>query len=188
MPQSDFIHLHNHTYYSLLDGACSVKDLVKRAKEFEMPAVALTDHGVMFGAYEFYKTAKAEGVKPIVGCEMYIVSEGSRFSHEAINDPSGKRKVYHHLILLAKNETGYKNLMKLVTKGHTEGFYYKPRIDTDLLREHREGLVALSACAGGVISPHLIAVQYDKAKEVASLYKDIFDDDFYIEIQNHHLD
>jgi DNA polymerase-3 subunit alpha len=188
MPQSDFIHLHNHTYYSLLDAACSVKDLVKKAKEFEMPAVALTDHGVMFGAYEFYKTAKAEGVKPIIGCEMYIVSEGSRRVREQINDPSGKRKVYHHLILLAKNETGYKNLMKLVTKGHTEGFYYKPRIDTDVLREHSEGLIAMSACAGGVISPYLIANQYDKAKEVAALYKDIFDTDFYVEIQNHHLD
>jgi DNA polymerase-3 subunit alpha len=185
---SDFIHLHNHTYYSLLDGACSVKDLVGAAKRGGMSAVALTDHGVMFGAYDFYKTAKAEGIKPIVGCEMYVISEGSRFDREQINDPSGKRKVYHHLILLAKNETGYRNLMKLVTKGHTEGFYYKPRIDTDLLREHREGLVALSACAGGVVSPYLIAGQYDKAKQVAGLYKDIFDTDFYIEIQNHHLD
>lgn len=188
MPQSDFVHLHNHTYYSLLDGACSVKDLVKRAKEFEMPAVALTDHGVMFGAYDFYKAAKKEGVKPIIGCEMYIVTNGSRRDREAINDPGGKRKVYHHLILLAKDEIGYKNLMKLVTKGHTEGFYYKPRIDSELLREHRDGLIALSACAGGVVSPYLIAGDYDKAVEVASHYKDIFDNDFYIEIQNHHLD
>ncbi|MBS1903269.1 MAG: DNA polymerase III subunit alpha [Bacteroidetes bacterium] len=188
MPQSDFVHLHNHTYYSLLDGACSVKDLVKQAKKFEMPAVALTDHGVMFGAYEFYKAAKAEGVKPIIGCEMYILSHGSRLEREAFTDPTGKKKFYHHLILLAKDLTGYKNLMKLVTKGHTEGFYYKPRIDVDLLREHRDGLVALSACAGGVVSPYLIAGEYDKAKQVASLYKDIFDNDFYIEIQNHHLD
>ncbi|MEP7234372.1 MAG: DNA polymerase III subunit alpha [Ignavibacteriota bacterium] len=188
MPQSDFIHLHNHTYFSLLDGAQSIKDLVAGAKRNEMSAVAITDHGVMFGAYEFYKTAKAEGIKPIVGCEIYIVSEGSRFDREAINDPSGKRKVYHHLILLAKDETGYKNLMKLVSKGHTEGFYYKPRIDLELLREHRDGLIALSACAGGVISPYLIAGDYDKAKEVAGKYKDIFDTDFYVEIQNHHLE
>jgi DNA polymerase-3 subunit alpha len=185
---SDFIHLHNHTYYSLLDGACSVKDLVKAAKQNNMPAVALTDHGVMFGAYDFYKTAKAEGIKPIIGCEVYIITDGSRFDRAAISDPSGKRKVYHHLILLSKNLTGYRNLMKLVTKGHTEGFYYKPRIDTDILREHSEGLIALSACAGGVVSPYLIAGDYDKAKQVAGVYKDIFDEDFYIEIQNHHLD
>lgn len=187
MPQADFVHLHNHTYFSLLDGAQSIKDLVNGAKRNEMSAVALTDHGVMFGAYDFYKTAKAAGIKPIIGCEIYIVSEGSRYTREAINDPSGKRKVYHHLILLAKNETGYRNLMKLVSKGHTEGFYYKPRIDLELLREHRDGIIALSACAGGVISPYLIAGDYDKAKEVAGLYKDIFDTDFYVEIQNHHL-
>lgn len=188
MAQSEFIHLHNHTHYSLLDGACSVKDLVKAAKHNEMSSVALTDHGVLFGAFEFYKYAKQEGVKPIVGCEVYIVSGGSRYSKDSEINSEGKRKVYNHLILLAKNEIGYLNLMKLVTKGHTEGFYYKPRIDTDLLREHREGLVALSACAGGVISPHLISGDYDRAKEVAYLYKDIFDQDFYIEIQDHGIE
>ncbi len=185
---ADFVHLHNHTYYSLLDGACSVKDLVGAAVKNEMSAVALTDHGVMFGAYDFYKQAKAAGIKPIVGCEVYVLSEGSRFDRAAISDPSGKRKAYHHLILLSKNEAGYKNLMKLVTKGHTEGFYYKPRIDTELLKEYGEGLIALSACAGGVISPYLIAGDYDHAKKVAGIYKDIFGDDFYVEIQNHHLE
>lgn len=184
---SDYIHLHNHTHYSLLDGACSVEDLIGAAKANNMPAVALTDHGVMFGAYEFYNKAQKQGVKPILGCEAYIVSQGSRFDRQQIEDPSKKRKVYHHLILLAKNETGYRNLMKLVTAGYTEGFYYRPRIDTEILRRHSEGLVAMSACAGGVISPYLIANDYDKAKEVASVYKDIFDTDFYVEIQNHHL-
>jgi DNA polymerase-3 subunit alpha len=188
MAQTEFVHLHNHTHYSLLDGACNVKDLVDAAKADNMSSVALTDHGVLFGAFEFYKYAKQQGIKPIVGCEVYIVTGGSRFARESEINSEGKRKVYNHLILLAKNEVGYQNLMKLVTKGHTEGFYYKPRIDTDLLREHREGLVALSACAGGVISPHLISGDYDRAVEVASLYKDIFDQDFYVEIQNHNLE
>ncbi|MEI8134025.1 MAG: DNA polymerase III subunit alpha [bacterium] len=187
MPQSDFIHLHNHTYYSLLDGAQSIKDLVGAAKKHEMSAVAMTDHGVMFGAYDFYKAAKAEGIKPIIGCEIYIVSEGSRYDREAINDPSAKRKVYHHLILLAKNNTGYQNLLKLVSKGYTEGFYYKPRIDLELLSQHHEGLIAMSACAGGVISPYLIADDFNKAKQVAGKYKEIFGTDFYVELQNHHL-
>jgi DNA polymerase-3 subunit alpha len=188
MPQTEFVHLHNHTHYSLLDGACNVADLVRAAKENEMSSVALTDHGVLFGAFEFYKAAKAAGVKPIIGCEVYIVTGGSRFAKESETNSEGKRKVYNHLILLAKNEIGYQNLMKLVTKGHTEGFYYKPRIDTDLLAEYREGIVALSACAGGVISPHLISGDYQRAKDVARIYKDIFDTDFYIEIQDHGLE
>ncbi len=188
MPQ-EFVHLHNHTHYSLLDGACDVKDLVSAAKANDMTSVALTDHGVLFGAFEFYKEAKKQGVKPIIGCEVYIVTgNGSRFDREAEINSEGKRKVYNHLILLAKDEKGYQNLMKLVTKGHTEGFYYKPRIDTALLAEYREGLVALSACAGGVISPHLISGDYERAKDVARIYKDIFDDDFYIEMQDHGLE
>src|SRR4051812_21963109 len=135
MAQAEFVHLHNHTHYSLLDGACNVKDLVEAAKVNEMSSVALTDHGVLFGAFEFYKHAKQEGVKPIIGCEIYIVTEGSRFSKEGEINGEGKRKVYNHLILLAKNEVGYQNLMKLVTLGHTEGFYYKPRIDMELLEQ-----------------------------------------------------
>lgn len=182
---SEFIHLHNHTHYSLLDGACSVKDLVNAAKVEGMRSVALTDHGVLFGAFEFYKTAKAAGVKPIVGCEVYITVDGRATDKESFTNAEGKRKVYNHLILLAKNEVGYQNLMKLVTRGHTEGFYYKPRIDTYMLEEHREGLIAMSACAGGVISPHLISGDFDKARQVATRFKDIFDTDFYIEIQHH---
>src|SRR5207237_6415819 len=122
---AEFVHLHNHTHYSLLDGACSIQDLVGAAKKFEMKSVALTDHGVLFGAFEFYKTAKAAGVKPIIGCEVYFVSDGFATERERFQDADGKNKAYNHLILLAKNETGYLNLMKLVSRGHTEGFYYK---------------------------------------------------------------
>jgi DNA polymerase III subunit alpha len=182
---ADFVHLHNHTHYSLLDGACSIPDLVTAAKDNGMRSVALTDHGVLFGAFEFYKTAKAAGVKPIIGCEVYIVTEGRATDRESFTDAQGKRKAYNHLILLAKDEQGYQNLMKLVTRGHTEGFYYKPRIDTYMLEEHREGLIALSACAGGVISPHLISGDYERAKRIGTRFKDIFDRDFYIEIQDH---
>ncbi len=187
---SDFIHLHNHTHYSLQDGACTVDSLVHAAKKNNMKSVALTDHGVMYGIAEFYKKAKKEGIKPIVGMEAYIVSEGSRFDKGKGEEGNGRKrsKHYNHLILLAKNKQGYKNLSKLSTLGHTEGFYYKPRIDLELLRKYREGLVCTSACAGGIISPHLINNNYDKAKEIAKIYKDIFEEDFYLEIQDHNMD
>jgi DNA polymerase-3 subunit alpha len=186
---SQFIHLHNHSDYSLLDGACRVSDLVDAAVRHNMPAVALTDHGVMFGAMEFYKKAWKAGIKPIVGMEAYIVTKGSRL--EKTTQPTetgGKRSAYHHILLLAKNEQGYKNLIKLCTIGHLEGFYYKPRIDTEVLRQYREGLVATSACAGGVVSAHLVSGNDREAYEAAEIYKDIFADDFYIEIQNHGLE
>src|SRR6266849_4569876 len=148
-----FIHLHNHSHYSLLDGAATIDGLVQAAVDHKMPAVALTDHGVMFGVIEFYKTATKAGIKPIIGCEVYIVTKGSRFDKE-VNAQSLKegkgRGIYHHLVLLAKNLQGYKNLTKLVSAGHTEGFYYKPRIDLELLQRHTEGLVALSACPSGI--------------------------------------
>lgn len=184
---SDFIHLHNHTHYSLQDGACTVKDLVFAAKKNNMKSVAITDHGVMYGAAEFYKTAVIEGIKPIIGMEAYIVREGSRKDRGSKNEATGKRKkkYYNHLILLAKNQTGYKNLSRLSTLGHTEGFYYKPRIDLELLREHSEGLICTSACAGGVVSAHLVNGDYQKAKQTAITYKEIFGDDFYLEIQDH---
>ncbi len=194
---SDFIHLHNHTHYSLQDGACTVDDLIAAAKKKNMHAVALTDHGVMYGIAEFYRKAKNEGIKPIVGMEAYVVSEGSRFdrgkSDENNPDKSaanGKKrsKHYNHLILLAKNKEGYKNLSKLSTLGHTEGFYYKPRIDLELLRKYREGLVCSSACAGGVVAAHLVNNNYDKAREAAKTYKDIFEEDFYLEVQNHNME
>jgi DNA polymerase-3 subunit alpha len=187
MPQ--FVHLHNHSHYSLLDAACRIEDLVHAAVEDGMPAVALTDHGVLFGAVEFYKKATKAGIKPIIGVEAYIVTKGSRFEKSRQETESGgKRASYHHIVLLAKDETGYRNLLKLTTIAHLEGFYYKPRIDTDALREHSEGIIALSACAGGVVSAHLASGRDDEAYEAARIYKDIFGEDFYIEIQNHGID
>lgn len=190
MPMSDFIHLHNHTHFSLQDGACTVDDLVLAAKKHGMKSVALTDHGVLYGVTQFYKKAIKEGIKPIIGMEAYIVREGSRFDKGKAEDANGKKKSkhYNHLILLAKNEIGYRNLVKLSTIGHTEGFYYKPRIDLEVLRQHSEGLICTSACAGGVVSAHLVNGEYDKAKEVAKTYKEIFGDDFYLEIQDHDMD
>jgi DNA polymerase-3 subunit alpha len=187
---SDFIHLHNHTHYSLQDGACTVDDLVQAARKNNMHAVALTDHGVMYGIAEFYKKATKEGIKPIIGMEAYIVIDGSRFDRGKENENNGRKKSkhYNHLILLAKNKTGYQNLSKLSTLGHTEGFYYRPRIDLELLKKYREGLICTSACAGGIVSPYLINNNYDKARQIAKTFKDIFDDDFYLEIQDHNME
>jgi DNA polymerase-3 subunit alpha len=186
---SQFVHLHNHSHYSLLDAACRIDDLVHAAVEDNMPAVALTDHGVMFGAIEFYKKAEKAGIKPIIGMEAYIVTKGSRFEKSTQpTESGGKRSAYHHILVLAKNEQGYKNLLKLCTAGHTEGFYYKPRIDAEILRQHKDGIVATSACAGGVVSAHLVSGNDKEAYEAAEIYKDILGDDFYIEIQNHGLE
>ncbi|HZW37700.1 MAG TPA: DNA polymerase III subunit alpha [Ignavibacteriaceae bacterium] len=186
---SDFIHLHNHSHYSLQDGACKVESLIAAAVKNNMHAVALTDHGVMYGIAEFYKKAKDAGIKPIVGMEAYIVTEGSRFD-KGKDESTGKRrtKPYHHLVLLAKNAQGYYNLSKLSTLGHTEGFYYRPRIDLELLRKYKEGLVCTSACAGGVVAAHLVNNDYAKAKEIALIYKEIYGDDFYLEIQDHNME
>lgn len=186
---NQFIHLHNHSHYSLLDGASTIEGLVKAAASQGMPAVALTDHGVMFGAIEFYKKAKKAGVKPIIGCEAYIVTKGSRKERSAEMPVKGRgRGVYHHILLLAKNETGYRNLMKLCTIGHTDGFYYKPRIDLEVLHQHKEGILATSACPGGVVGAHLVNGDYDEALTAAGLYRDVFGTDFYIEIQNHGME
>ncbi len=186
---SDFIHLHNHSHYSLLDGASTIEGIVRAAAELHMPAVALTDHGVMFGAIEFYKKARKAGIKPILGCEAYIVTKGNRKERVATASGSGRgRGAYHHILLLAKNETGYKNLMKLCTLGHTEGYYYKPRIDAELLAQYREGILATSACPGGVVGAHLVNGDYEEALASAAIYKDIFGEDFYIEIQNHGME
>ena len=186
---TQFVHLHNHSHYSLLDAACRVEDLVHAAVENNMPAVALTDHGVMFGAIEFYKKAKKAGVKPIIGMEAYIVTKGDRKEKSRQETESGgKRGAYHHLVLLAKDATGFRNLQKLCTIAHLEGFYYKPRIDTEVLRQYRDGLIALSACAGGVVSAHLASGNDAEAYAAAQIYKEIFGEDFYIEIQNHGID
>ena len=187
MPQ--FVHLHNHSHYSLLDAACKIDDLVMAAKERGMPAVALTDHGVMSGAIEFYKKAKKAGIKPIIGMEAYVVSQGSRFEKATMmTESGGKRANYHHLVLLARNETGYRNLLKLTSLAHIEGYYYKPRLDVELLNSHREGLIALSACLSGVLSAHLAAGNDGQAYATAEVYKEIFGEDFYVEIQNHGME
>ncbi|MBN1527342.1 MAG: DNA polymerase III subunit alpha [Candidatus Omnitrophica bacterium] len=180
MTHSEFVHLHVHTQYSLLDGACILGSLLKKVKEYRMPACAITDHGNMFGAVEFYELAMKHGIKPIIGSEVYI-APGSRFekSSHGIQDAS------FHLILLAKNETGYKNLMKLVSAGFLEGFYYRPRIDKEILAQHKDGLICLTSCLKGEV-PHLIKTnQYDQAKKALSEYMGIFGkDDLYLEIQD----
>ncbi len=181
----EFIHLHNHTHYSLLDGACKIDTLVKAAAENNMPAVALTDHGVTFGSFEFYKKAKKAGVKPIIGCEMYV-ADGSRINKQLNTvGKSNKKRNYFHLVLLAKNYEGYKTLNKLTSRAHTEGYYYKPRIDRELLEEHHEGLIALSACAGGVVSAHLVNEDLEAAREAAIWYRELFGSDFFLEVQDH---
>jgi DNA polymerase-3 subunit alpha len=188
---AEFVHLHNHSHYSLLDAAASVQGLVEAAVQNKMTAVALTDHGVLFGALEFYKKARKAGIKPIIGCEAYILTRGSRFDKTLQSEKSSQgqgRGIYHHILLLAKDLTGYKNLMKLMTLAHTEGYYYKPRIDAELLAQYREGLVATSACPGGVVSTHLVNGKYEEARSAAGIYKEIFGDDFYLEIQNHDVE
>ncbi len=178
---TDFVHLHLHTEYSLLDGACRIEPLMKRLNEMGQHSVAITDHGVMYGVMDFYKAAKKYGIKPIIGCEAYVATR-SRF------DKVHRLDSNNHLVLLCKNETGYKNLSKLISAGFTEGFYSKPRIDKELLAEHSEGLIALSACLAGEIPQALLAGDYEKAKQVAIFYHDLFGkDNFYIEIQNHNL-
>jgi DNA polymerase-3 subunit alpha len=173
-----FTHLHVHSHYSLLDGLAKVPDLVKRTKELGMDSIALTDHGVLYGAVEFYKAAKKAGIKPILGVEAYVAPH-DRFSRE-------QSERYYHLILLCENETGWKNLVTLVSKAHLEGFYYRPRVDKDLLREHHEGLIALSACLGGEIGQNLLAGRFEDAKKVAAEYQSIFGEkNYFLEIQKH---
>ena len=177
----DFVHLHVHSEFSLLDGMCRIKDLPKRAKELGMKAIALTDHGVMYGAVNFYKECIKEGIKPIIGCEVYVAPR-TRFDKE-----SGIDDNYAHLILLAKNKTGYQNLIKLVSMSFTDGYYYKPRIDLEILEEYSEGLICLSACLAGQINQAILQDNMEKAKEIALWHKRVFKDDYYLEIQNNGL-
>src|SRR5438270_615798 len=180
-----FAHLHLHTEYSLLDGASRPEELAKRVSKLGMPACAITDHGNMFGAVEFYNAMKKEHVKPIIGCEMYV-AYGSRFDKAGVEDGQADAGANNHLIVLASNDEGYKNLVKLVSAGYTEGFYYKPRIDKELLRAHREGLIVLSSCLKGEVSQSLAGGNLTKAKEAALQYKDILGaDNFFLEIQDH---
>ena len=144
-----FTHLHVHTEYSLLDGSNKIKEMVTRVKELGMDSIAITDHGVMYGVIEFYKAATAAGIRPIIGCEVYVTPK-SRFDKAGQQDNK-----YNHLVLLAENNTGYHNLMKLVSRGFTEGFYYKPRVDMEVLREYHEGIIALSACLAGIVPEYI---------------------------------
>lgn len=178
---SSFVHLHVHSEYSLLDGAARISDLVRGAAEYGMKALALTDHGVMYGAVPFYKACVAAGIKPIIGCEAYLTA-GSRKERG-----SRKDQPIYHLILLAKNETGYRNLMKLCSIGHLEGYHYKPRIDMEALKAHHEGIVCLSACLGGEVPQHLLHGRTEEARKAAIRYRDIFGEDFYLELQDHGL-
>ena len=177
-----FTHLHLHTPYSLLDGFATIEDTIKKAKEDGMDAVAITDHGVMFGVVEFYKVALNYGIKPIIGCEVYV-SYRTRFDKENIDKRS------YHLILLAENNTGYQNLIKLVSLGFVEGYYYKPRVDIDLLKSYSEGIIALSACLAGEVQQSLLNNNYEEAKKVACRYREIFgEDNFFLELQNHGIE
>ena len=181
---SDFIHLHVHTQYSLLDGACRLKDLLEKADSFGMEACAMTDHGNMFGAVEFYQKARKKGIKPILGCEIYI-APGSRFDK---TPRSSGVTVGYHLVLLAYNNIGYSNLMKIVSVGYLDGFYYKPRVDKEILRANSEGLIALSACLQGEVSRQLLSGDKEKAKETAMEYSEIFgENNFYLEIQDNKI-
>ena len=174
----DFVHLHVHSEYSLLDGACRLRQLVLRVKEMGMKAVAVTDHGNVFAAVEFYNECKREGIKPIIGCEVYVAPR-TRF------DRQGRQDSPYHLILLCKNENGYKNLCKLVSLSYTEGFYSKPRVDYELLSRYCDGLVCLSGCLAGEVSRRLSEGDYQSAKDTVLRYKAIFGEDYYIEVQNH---
>ncbi|NLG32175.1 MAG: DNA polymerase III subunit alpha, partial [Syntrophomonadaceae bacterium] len=175
-----FVHLHNHSEYSLLDGACRIKDLVAKAVDMNMPAVAITDHGVLYGVIDFYREAKKRGVKPIIGCEVYVAPR-HRLDKQAHIDDN-----YHHLVLLCKNDIGYKNLLQLVSRAYMEGFYYKPRVDKELLQQYSEGLIALSGCIAGEIPRIILAGDYQEAVNTALLYQDIFGlGNFYLEIQDH---
>jgi DNA polymerase-3 subunit alpha len=190
MSNIPFTHLHLHTEYSLLDGANKIKLLAKRVKELGMKSVAITDHGNMFGAIEFYKTMKSEGIKPIIGLEAYLHNQ------EDLGDKTTRQR--YHLCLFAKNEEGYQNLMYLSSKSYIEGFYYYPRINKKLLKEHSKGLICSSACLQGEINWHLNlnnkknvnfgAKGYEKAKEIALEYKEMFGDDFYLELMRHGIE
>jgi|688.fasta_scaffold40473_2 DNA polymerase-3 subunit alpha len=179
---ADFVHLHLHTEYSLLDACCKLDKLMAKAAALQFPAVAMTDHGVMFGAVEFWQAAKKAGVKPILGCEVYV-APGSRLDKKP---GAGTRDLYHHLVLLAKDQVGYHNLVKLVTAANLEGFYYKPRIDKELLAQHAQGLIGLSGCLASELSDHILKGEEQKARDTVDWFKQVLGpENYYLELQNH---
>ena len=178
----EFTHLHVHTEYSLLDGSSKIKELPARAKELGMDSLAITDHGVMYGVIDFYRACRAAGIKPIIGCEVYV-APGSRFDKEAVGQGDDR---YYHLVLIAENNTGYANLMKIVSRGFTEGFYYKPRVDYEVLTKYHEGIIALSACLAGEVARDITRNNYEEAKKAALHYQEIFGEgNFFLELQDH---
>ncbi len=182
MSHADFVHLHLHTEYSLLDGACRLDKLMDRAHELKLPALSITDHGVMYGAIDFYQAARNKGIKPIIGCEVYV-APGSRLEKKS---SSGGKDVYNHLVLLAKDETGYKNLVKLVSDAHLRGYYYKPRIDKEVLSQHKEGIIALSGCLASEIPEAINNDNPNAARNALDWFKQVFGpENFYLELQNH---
>ncbi|HID55856.1 TPA: DNA polymerase III subunit alpha [Candidatus Poribacteria bacterium] len=188
MSSADFVHLHVHSEYSLLDGACRIKDMVGWAVENESPAMAITDHGNMFGVIEFYLEAKEAGIKPIIGCEVYVAPK-SRFERGGKGNRNSQRDSSYHLILLAENLKGYKNLLKLVSMGYIEGFYYHPRIDKELLARHSDGLIALTSCVQGEVPTLIAQDRIDEAREAVAQFKEIMGtDNFFLELQNHNLE
>ena len=179
-----FTHLHVHTQYSLLDGSSRIGELITRAKELGQEALAITDHGCMFGVIDFYKEAVKQGVKPILGCEVYV-APGSRLDKGSREDESR----YYHLILLAEDNEGYANLMKIVSIGYVDGFYYKPRVDLETLRRYHKGIIASSACLAGEVARALSAGMYEEARNAALRYRDIFgQDNFFLELQDHGIE
>ncbi|EJO5346875.1 DNA polymerase III subunit alpha [Clostridium botulinum] len=177
-----WVSLHQHTEYSLLDSSAKISDLIKIAKDLGMKSIAITDHGVMYGCVDFYKEAIKQGIKPIIGCEIYVASKSMYIKHQ------DKENETHHLVLLVKNEIGYENLMKIVSKASVDGFYYKPRVDHEFLKNHSEGLIALSACLGGEIQSNILKGNLQKAKEIALIYKNIYKERFYLELQYHGME
>src|SRR5271168_3967582 len=181
---ADFVHLHLHTEYSLLDGACRLDKLVEKAHDLKFPALAVTDHGAMHGVIDFYKSALEKGIKPIVGCEVYI-APGSRLEKKS---GSSTRDLYHHLGLLARDEAGYKKLIRLTTAAHLDGYYYKPRIDKEILASHSEGLIAMSGCLASEIPDLIMKDQIDKARASVDWFRQVLGaENFYLELQNHGL-
>src|SRR5215212_971921 len=179
-----FVHLHCHSEYSLLDGANRIDNLIQRAQEFEQPALAITDHGNLHAAWEFQEKAKKAGIKPILGMEAYV-APGDRRARTRVSGARGDGKAYYHLVLLAQNATGYQNLVKLSSLAYTEGFYVKPRVDRELLSRHSEGIVVSSACLAGEVATHLLADDYEAAKDAASWYANLFPGRYYLEVQAH---